>query len=179
MSYAMNYGYKKALPTILGQEIAVGLIVMSVGFWTKIFISFPHLFLMIKIIGAIWLFFLGTKILFSNQNHKLLSIKTKTMTWPHRCITGLLTDLTNVKTWAFMISLMPQFIEPSQILWKQVIIMTMTLITVDAIMMNIYAFTAHSMKQLMNHSKIIRIQNVIFGSILILMGCAVIFFTRY
>lgn len=179
MSHGMTYGYKKTLPTILGQETAVGLIVIIVGFGTQMFISFPQIFFIIKIIGAIWLIFMGIRIIFSvsKKSYKNITSVNNT-TWYNRLITGFLTDITNVKTWAFMISLMPQFIEPSRVLWKQIVIMAITMMTVDTVMMNIYAFSASYMKKLINNRRIMFLQNIIFGSILIIMGSGVLFFTH-
>ncbi|PAV02565.1 hypothetical protein CBG25_10100 [Arsenophonus sp. ENCA] len=179
MNHGMTYGYKKTLPTIFGQETAVGLIVIMVGFGTQVFISFPQLFFIIKIIGAIWLIFMGIKIIFSVSKKSYENITSVNNTaWYNRLITGFLTDITNVKTWAFMISLMPQFIEPSSVLWKQIVIMAITMMTVDTVMMNIYAFSASYMKKLINNRRIILLQNIIFGSILIIMGTGVLFFTH-
>lgn len=181
ISNGLNYGYRKTIITIIGQETAVALIVIIVGLGYEFIAASSKLFLFIKIIGATWLIFLGFTKIFIIFPPPAIKKTDKMMLNPvipfcKNYITGFLTDITNVKTWAFMLSTIPQFIDIHKTLWKQTIVMTITMVVVDTIMMSIYGLCASYMKKFLLSKKVMNIQNMILGSFLIILGMSILLF---
>lgn len=69
----------------------------------------PELFMMIKIAGACYLFFLGGKILIQKQSK--LSLQSGMAKSTSVIIDGLLTNLLNPKVALFFLAFLPQFVE--------------------------------------------------------------------
>lgn len=90
----------------------VYMVAASVGL-TAVFLTIPYAYKAIKILGALYLLWLGWKAI-SNQ---VLTFKEKKL--PHRTFSnlfsaGLMTNLLNPKAVVFYMALFPQFISPQQ-----------------------------------------------------------------
>lgn len=177
MSHALENGWRKTGLIIAGQEIALALVVLAVGTGAGALLASSVALLVVKILGAIWLIYMGyvkwtapVKISTdSTSSHISLMTKQK------RFITGFLTNMTNVKTIIFMMASIPQFINSAQSIWQQVLIMALTMVIVDTITMYIYAFAASRMQRFFREPKMIKRQNRFFGSTLILIAFSIFF----
>ncbi|MGP4123331.1 MAG: LysE family translocator [Sodalis sp. (in: enterobacteria)] len=149
-----------------------------VGTGAGIILASPKILMVIRSLGAAWLIYTGYSTWCAPiPTEALCASNSTTAPLPKlkRFITGFVTTATNARIIVFMISLMPQFIEPIQPLWMQLAIMTITMLTVDAIMMNIYAFSASRIQNLVREPRMIRIQNRCFGGALIVSGISLFF----
>lgn len=177
MSYGLSQGWRKTSLTIAGQETALALIMVVIGTGAGMILTSPNALMAIRGLGAAWLIYTGystwrvpipTEALCTSSSIMAPLTKLK------RFITGFMTTATNAKIIVFMISLMPQFIEPTQSLCPQLVLMTLTMLTVDAIMMHIYAFSASRIQHLVREPRMIRIQNRLFGGALVLSGVSLL-----
>lgn len=180
MSHALSYGWRNASFVIVGQEIALAFVVFVVGTGAgALLASSSALLIVVKILGATWLIYMGyvkwqAPITIDN-NMFSTAIIPLSMTIQKRLISGFLTNITNVKTIVFMLATMPQFVNQTQSLWKQIALMAFTVVVVDTIMMHIYAFAASHMQRFFREPKMIKIQNRFFSITLILIALSVLF----
>lgn len=177
MRLGLSQGWRKTILTIAGQETALALIMIIVGTGAGIILTSPKVLMVIKGIGAVWLIYTGYLTWHIPISTEMLCKSNPTtvpLTKLKRFITGFITTATNARIIVFMISLMPQFIEPTQSLYPQLVLMTLTMLAVDAIMMHIYAFSASRIQYLVQEPRMIRIQNRLFGSVLMLSGMSLL-----
>lgn len=173
MSHGISQGWRKTSLTIAGQETALALIMIIVGTGAGIILTSPKALMVIKGLGAVWLIYTGYSTWCAPISTDALctsSAATPPLTRLKRFMAGFMTTASNARIIVFMISMMPQFIEPTQPLWQQLIIMTLTMLTADAIMMHVYAFSASRIQYLVRKPRMIRMQNRCFGGALALSG---------
>ncbi|WP_339045124.1 LysE family translocator [Candidatus Zinderia endosymbiont of Aphrophora alni] len=174
ISYGLNYGWKKTNISILGQEIALGIIITLITICTNKLMSNTKLIIpTIKIFGSLWLIYLG----YSQWNAPIINIYTKNknnikynLSFLQKFLMGFITNITNPKAIIFMMTTLPKFINNTEPIIKQAIFMSIIMMTIDGIIMILYAFTANKLQYFFKNKKMIKIQNRILGSILILIA---------
>ncbi len=83
---------------------------------------------------------------------------------------GFLTAIANPKGWAFMISLLPPFIDVEKPLVQQLVVLVAIILTFEFICMNIYATGGKALKSALGYSKNVRLINRISGSLMMAVG---------
>jgi homoserine/homoserine lactone efflux protein len=95
-----------------------------------------------------------------------------------RVLTGFLTNATNPKGIIFMVAVLPGFIEKDAPLLLQLVILGLTMMTIDTIVMHGYAFLASSMQRFFRDPRAVKMQNRFFGAVLVLVGVLLFFVKR-
>ncbi|WMY94814.1 MAG: LysE family transporter [Arsenophonus sp.] len=174
INHAFQWGWRKTLPLIVGQETALSLMVPMVALSVEVLRSSTFAWFLLKIIGIFWLFFLAYKTwrapVMTNMNDVV--ILTSGI---QRFFCGFLTDITNAKTLAFLVAILPVFINPKQSLILQIGIMTLTMVIIDTFMMSLYAFIASWLRPFFQSSSILKQQNYVFASFLVLIAISICF----
>ena len=98
--------------------------------------------------------------------------------WQKRTLSGFLTNATNPKGIIFMVAVLPQFMTPDRPLWLQLLILSVTTLAIDTVVMHGYAASASVLRRLLRDSKAMRIQNKVFGGLLMLVGMGLFFVKR-
>ncbi|MFL9925839.1 LysE family transporter [Herbaspirillum lusitanum] len=189
MSHGLNYGVRRTSATILGLEIALVLILVIAGAGVgSLLVASEAAFNTIKILGAAYLIYLGWSqwrapvaptSSGSNAADAVAAVPApRGQAWWQRCMTGFLTNATNPKGIVFMVAVLPQFIDHDQPLWLQLLLMAITMVTVDLIVMHGYAFAASRMQRFFRNQHAMKIQNRFFGGVLMLVGAGLFFFKR-
>ncbi|WP_348666545.1 LysE family translocator [Arsenophonus symbiont of Ornithomya chloropus] len=174
INHAFQWGWRKTLPLIIGQETALGLMVPIVAISVEVLRSSTFAWFLLKIIGIFWLFFLAYKTWRSPVMKNINDVVILT-SGVKRFFCGFLTDITNAKTLAFLVAILPVFINPKQSLILQIGIMTLTMVIIDTFMMSLYAFIASWLRPFFQSSRILKQQNYIFASFLILIAISICF----
>ncbi|XOD70112.1 MAG: LysE family translocator [Sodalis sp. (in: enterobacteria)] len=180
MSYGLSQGWRKTSLIIAGQEMALALIVLAVGSGAGIILSSPKVLIVIRGMGAAWLVYAGystwcTPPIIPAHVSFISRTVAAPLTKLKRFMAGFMTTATNARVTVFMISLMPQFIDPKATLWSQLFLMTFTMVSIDALMMHVYAFSASRIQRFVQEPTTIRIQNRFFGGALMLSGVCLLF----
>lgn len=177
MSYGLSQGLRKTSLTIAGQETALAIIMTIIGTGAGIILTSPNILIVIRCLGAAWLTYTGYSTWCAPVNKKSYnskSITTTALTRTSLFVSGFITTSSNARIIVFMISIMPQFINPDQPLCKQLMIMISTMLITDAVMMHIYAFSASRIRHLVKEPRVIKIQNRLFGGALFLSGVSLL-----
>lgn len=178
MSHGLSQGWRKTILTIAGQETALALIMIAIGTGAAIILTSPNALMVIRGLGATWLIYTGCSTWRAPVSTDALRTSCSAMaplTCLHRFMAGFMTTASNARIIVFMISIMPQFIEPMQPLWPQLIVMILTMLIADAIMMHVYAFSASRIQRFVKAPQMMRIQNRLFGSALVFSGVSLLF----
>ncbi|MBC3883854.1 LysE family transporter [Undibacterium griseum] len=182
MSHGLNYGVKKASGTILGLQAGLLLILAVAGAGVgSILMASELAFSVIKTVGALYLIYLG----FNQWRARVELVKTEqapantqTPDWSRRFLTGFLTNATNPKGIIFMVAVLPQFISHDAPLLPQLLILGITMCSVDLIVMHSYALAASSMQRYFSNPRWLKGQNRFFGGVLMAIGTALFFVKR-
>jgi homoserine/homoserine lactone efflux protein len=180
MSHGLSYGVRKTGATILGLELGLLLILVVAGAGVgSLLIASELAFNAVKVLGACYLIYLGWCQWRAGAKGTLGGdLVAAPAGWRRRVLTGLLTNATNPKGILFMVALLPQFLTDARPLWIQLLVMAVTMLSVDLIVMNGYAASASALRRLMQSASAMRAQNRVFGGLLMLVGAGLFFVKR-
>jgi homoserine/homoserine lactone efflux protein len=141
MTLGISVGYKKTLWMMWGELLGVALVAIAAVLGVaKIMLSYPEVFTFLKIFGAGYLTYIAINMW---QAKGKLSIdksgKTQNISKKGLLQQGFITAISNPKGWAFMVSLLPPFINSQQSLVPQLIILVAIILISEFICMTLYA----------------------------------------
>jgi threonine/homoserine/homoserine lactone efflux protein len=85
-------------------------------------------------------------------------------------VQGFVTAIANPKGWAFMISLLPPFINSSKALVPQLSILVSIILVSEFVCMTLYATGGKSLKHLLGQADNVRLMNRIAGTLMMGVG---------
>ena len=180
MSHGLSYGVRKTSATILGLQLGLLLVLLIAGAGVgSLLIASETAFNIVKIVGACYLIYIGFQQWRSTGGLVTENDATQPATsWQKRTLSGFLTNATNPKGIIFMVAVLPQFMTPDRPLWLQLLILSVTTLAIDTVVMHGYAASASVLRRLLRDSKAMRIQNKVFGGLLMLVGMGLFFVKR-
>lgn len=184
MSHGLSYGVKKTSSTILGLQAGLLLILVIAGAGVgSLLIASEVAFNVVKTVGALYLIYLGisqwrAKVTVNTDMPTHAAPQLLVPSLRRRFLTGFLTNATNPKGIIFMVAVLPQFITQDAPLLPQLAILAVTMCTIDLVVMHSYAFAAASMQRFFRDVQAVRMQNRVFGGLLMAVGTALFFVKR-
>ncbi|KAF3998340.1 LysE family transporter [Glaciimonas immobilis] len=197
MSHGIRFGVKGTSATICGLQCGLVVILLIAGAGVgSLLVASEVAFNIVKLLGAAYLIYIGftqwratgssleidSEIRFPGASElavaRSLSRASAMPTWGRRCATGFFTNVTNPKGIVFMVAVLPQFISQDRPLGWQLLVMALTTVTADVVVMHGYAFAGRSMQNLFRNVRAIKIQNRIFGGLLMAIGTGLLFVKR-
>jgi len=174
MAQATRHGFRSSLAGISGIQLGSFLffVCISLGLGTLLATA-TTAFAILRFAGAIYLLYLGVRIILSTFRHSLSRAARAVMPPPaHRSLflQGLLIQLTNPKALLFISALLPQFIEPHRPALLQLVILVFTTIAVDSVVLSSYAFLAQRGVQSFRTSRWSAWLERVFGAALLFFG---------
>ncbi len=172
VSYALGRGWKVAAPTAagvaMGDLTAMTLSMLGVG---ALLASSATLFTVLKLIGAVYLIWLGIKLWRSGGTVDTEARRDDTPAWRMLAHAWLVTTL-NPKSIIFFVAFLPQFLDPSRDFWTQMAIFEMTFVLLAFANAFSYAILASRARRLADSPGTIRMVNRVGGTALIGAGAA-------
>ena len=173
MTLGMTIGVRKSLWMMFGELLGVGLVTLSalIGV-AAILLTRPHLFLTLKYIGGAYLFYLGIQMWRSRGKMAIPgNLDDQKAIKPMALATqGFVTAIANPKGWAFMVSLLPPFINPNEPLWGQAVILISIILTLEFSCLLMYAKGGSTLRQFLRKNDNVKMMNKIAGSMMMLVG---------
>ena len=168
---SMKYGKGKTLGTIAGDLTAnlCQIILASIGLAT-IVISSGELFQIIKWCGVAYLIYMGITKIVSKPKIELSSAKEEDWSFSKLFLEGFLMSAANPKAIVFFAALFPLFLNATNPIIPQIIILAITFLTIDGLSLFIYATFAEKLKSYLENQEKVQLQNRIVGGLLILSG---------
>ena len=142
VAHAVGHGTRRALATVIGAECAqaVQLAFVALGMTTLI-LTFAQVFEWVRWLGVAYLIWLGVqrwRAAGQGANGELPELMpAQVLFWQ-----GFLVGLTNPKTWLFYAAFFPQFIDPAGPVGLQLLVLSLTYLTVATVLDGGYALLA-------------------------------------
>src|SRR5690606_34980973 len=175
MSHGLTYGVRQTTSTIFGLQLGLLLLLVVAGAGVgSLLLASDMAFNIVKTVGALYLIYLGlsqwrAKVLVAPE----LQANPRPGSAPSlrkRFLLGFFTNATNPKGVVFMVAVLPQFIVKDAALLPQLLILALTMCTIDIIVMHGYAFAASSMQRFFRDAQAMKKQNRFFGGLLMAVG---------
>ena len=171
MTLGMSLGLRRTLWMMLGEVLGVASVAIAAVLGVAaMMLNYPQVFACLKWLGACYLAYVGLK-MFVAKTH-IDSLKN-TKIDPNNMVLisqGFITAIANPKGWAFMISLLPPFLNMDKPLTIQLAVLVGIIMCSEFICMLAYASGGKSLRLLLNKGNNLRWLNRIAGSLLIGVG---------
>ena len=167
MSMGMRYGYRRAIPNILGLQAGATALVAIVGAGLGAVLATSAIaFAAIKWFGVAYLLWLGIA-QWRAEAKPLLLDDTPAIGGRQMFVRAFLINLSNPKGIVFMLAVLPQFIDPLAPQWPQYALCAATLLFTDAVVMSGYTLLAARVFASLREPHHIRWLNRTFGGLFV------------
>lgn len=172
MSLGMSIGLRRTLYMMWGELIGVGLVaVAAVLGVSAIMLNYPTAFSLFKWAGGAYLVFIGIQMWLSKGKLSLnLDNQQESVSNLALVTQGFVTAIANPKGWAFMMSLLPPFINSEQALAPQLTSLIIILLSVEFLCLMLYASGGRVLKHLLASSGNVKIVNRVAGTLMFAVG---------
>lgn len=170
LTLGMTIGVKRTIWMMLGELIGVASVAIAAVLGVAaLMLKFPYVFNILKIVGALYLAYLGVQMWLSKGKMAITHNQEVLQTIsPKGLFTqGLVTAIANPKGWAFMISLLPPFINPDNPLALQLTILVSIILISEFVCMMLYATGGKTLGLLISKAENVRLMNRISGTLML------------
>lgn len=178
MTLGMTIGVRKSLWMMAGELVGVALVTISslIGVAT-ILLARPNLFLVLKYLGGSYLFYLGIQMWRSRGKMAIPEnfAQQDDVSRKSLITQGFVTAIANPKGWAFMISLLPPFINPELPLYPQAMILVAIILCFEFVCLLLYATGGRTLRHLLQQRGNVILMNRIAGSLMLCVGIWLVF----
>ena len=170
---SLKFGVKAGLLNVLGTQFGVLILIFLLALGFEFISPFvDQIIKIVRILGAIYLIILGiiafkSKINLNNNQSKKYNKRF--------IFQGLIVILTNPKIFLFLGSFLPQFISLENSISSQIIYFGLLFILIATIFDSCYALIFGKFRNLIAN-QYLNILNLLGGSILVLVGCWLLFY---
>ncbi len=179
MAQSARHGFRSSLAVVSGVQFGIFLLFASIGLGLGTLLAMATtVFTILRVVGAIYLFYLGLRIIYSTFRRSVTVAAERARPLPANhglFLRGLLIQLTNPQALMFVPALVTQFIDPHRSASGQLVIIIFTTIAVDSIVLSSYAFLAHRSNQSYRASRWSSWLERICGAALIFYGVRLLF----
>ena len=169
MTLGMSIGVRNTLWMMWGEMLGVAVVAISAAVGvSSIMLSFPQVFNVLKLIGATYLLYVGIN-MWRSKGKLAISNTVQTMVVDKKQLfnQGFVTAIANPKGWAFMVSLLPPFINPNLPFTIQLSVLILVILLSEFICMLLYATGGKTLGKLLTQSDNVKRLNKISGTLMI------------
>ncbi len=171
MTLGMSIGVRRTLWMMLGELLGVALVaIAAVMGVASVMLKYPMIFLALKYLGGAYLAYIGIQMWRAKGKMAKLDGEPISTTPMALASQGFITAIANPKGWAFMISLLPPFIDINRPLAPQFSILIGIIMCTEFVSMLAYASGGSSLRLFLNSGDNIKWMNRIAGSLMVGVG---------
>ena len=172
VAQGMSNGYRRSYWAIAG--IALGNAIyfaLSATGVAALIVASSTLFSVIKWVGVAYLFYLGISAIRSRASALTVSNDAAHTTSGMRAFwQALVVELSNPKALLYFVALLPQFIDPSRPVGRQLLIFGITCIGLDTIAYSLYAWLGSKTRRFTANARFVKNSNRAAGGFLMVAG---------
>ncbi|MDR8523620.1 MULTISPECIES: LysE family translocator [Shewanella] len=172
MTLGMSIGFRRTLWMMLGELVGVALVaIAAVMGVASVMLNYPDVFSILKWLGGIYLVYIGVNMWRSKGKMAIIEgQQTPNVSNIELVSQGFLTAIANPKGWAFMVSLLPPFINVEREVAPQLMALVSIILFTELISMMAYAAGGKSLRIFLSRGDNIKWMNRIAGSLMIFVG---------
>ncbi len=171
MTLGMTIGVRRTGWMMIGELLGVAIVAISavIGVST-VMLKYPILFSLLKFVGAAYLLYVGINMwrskgkLAVTEAHLVKEIQISRSALFNQ---GLVTAIANPKGWAFMVSLLPPFINTDYPLPAQLSVLIMIILCSELICMTLYATGGKTIGKVLTRANNVKLLNRISGTLMV------------
>ncbi|AOW78687.1 threonine transporter RhtB [Colwellia sp. PAMC 20917] len=168
LTLGMSIGVKRTLWMMLGELIGVAAVAIAavVGV-ASVMLKYPDVFAVVKYIGGAYLVYVGVQMWLSKGRMSLSSaqepVNIGRLTLFNQ---GLFTAISNPKGWAFMVSLLPPFINTQLAITPQLMVLVGVIMVSEFTCMMLYASGGKTLRIFLSKGDNVKLMNRIAGTLM-------------
>ena len=171
MTLGMSIGVRRTMWMMTGELLGVAIVaIAAVAGVASIMLHYPTLFSALKWLGAGYLIYIGVMMWRAKSTLKIDAQNQQTVSRQALFSQGFITAIANPKGWAFMISLLPPFINIDYAITPQLSILVTIIMLSEFTCMMLYATGGKSLRLFLNQGDNIKWMNRIAGSLMVSVG---------
>ncbi|MEH6395574.1 LysE family translocator [Pseudoalteromonas sp.] len=171
MTLGMSIGVRRTMWMMIGELLGVAMVaIAAVAGVASIMLNYPAVFNGLKWLGAGYLIYIGVMMWRAKSTLKLDNQSQLKVSRQALFSQGFITAIANPKGWAFMISLLPPFINIDYAIAPQLSILVAIIMLSEFTCMMLYATGGKSLRLFLNQGDNIKWMNRIAGSLMVAVG---------
>jgi len=164
LSSSLIHGFKKTLPFISGATLGFTLLLIFLGFGVyKTIIHYPIFFLIIEVLGSLFIFYIGQKIIFSKAEVEISNNISAA-----NFIDGFLLQWLNPKAWIACLSGISLFSSP--VSYHPLILFILIYFITCYICLMLWGISGHKLAKILTNPRQLKILNILMGGSLIILS---------
>ncbi|WP_299263912.1 LysE family translocator [uncultured Psychrosphaera sp.] len=170
MSLGMSIGVRKTMWMMWGELLGVAAVAITAVIGVSaVMLQYPLLFTVLKAFGAIYLLWIGINMWRSKGKLALSDTSSESAFVSKKALfnQGFITAIANPKGWAFMVSLLPPFINPNLPVASQLVVLVLVIACSEFICMTLYATGGKTIGKALTQKDNVKKLNKISGSLMI------------
>ena len=170
LSLGMTIGVHRTLWMMAGELVGVAVVALAtLAGVAAITLAYPEIFMIFKLVGGSYLAFLGIQLW---QSRGAMAVTQKTsrpdlMTRTQLATQGFVPAIANPKGWAFLVALLPPFIDYQLPITAQIIILLSLILIIEFTCLIAYASGGRLLSGFLQNRSNVNIFNRIAGSLII------------
>jgi homoserine/homoserine lactone efflux protein len=169
MTLGMRIGVRRTLWMMIGELAGVSMVAIAAVLGVaSVMLSYPELFKLLKWLGGTYLIYIG--ITMWRDKGQLKDIKLEGNSRWQLISQGFVTAIANPKGWAFMVSLLPPFINSEQPIAGQLLFLLAIIMLTEFSSMLAYATGGKGLRVYLLKGDNIKWLNRLAGSLILLVG---------
>lgn len=171
MTLGMSIGVRRTLWMMIGELAGVAIVAIAAVLGVaSIMLNYPQIFEILKWLGGAYLVYIGINMWRSKGKMAVIEGQQMNTNRLSLISQGFITAIANPKGWAFMISLLPPFINVDKPVATQLVVLLAIIMVTESASMLAYASGGKSLRLFLSRGDNIRWMNRIAGSLMILVG---------
>ncbi len=173
LTLGMTIGVRRTMWMMLGELVGVALVSFAAVIGVAaIMLNYPYIYTCLKFGGGGYLAFLGVQLWRSRGKMALQQLDNDVVEVGRftLIIQGFVTAIANPKGWAFMISLLPPFIDGNLPLKPQLSLLILIILIIEFGCLLLYAGGGKTLRGFLKQSGNVRILNRVAGTLMIGVG---------
>lgn len=174
LTLGMTLGLRRTLWMMTGELLGVGAVAAAAVLGVAAMVAGnPEVFVYLKVAGGAYLAFVGVQLWLSKGR---MSIRVDAGPAARRprpaelATQGFVTAIANPKAWAFMIALLPPFIDIARPLTGQLVVLVSLILMIELLCLLIYASGGKALGRALQRSGNVRVLNRVAGTLMVGVG---------
>lgn len=171
MTLGMSIGVRRTLWMMIGELLGVASVAIAAVLGVaSVMLNYPDAFAILKWVGGAYLIYIGINMWRAKGKMSINTHSPSDVSRQSLFTQGFITAVANPKGWAFMISLLPPFINVDQAVAPQLFILLSVIMITEFVSMLAYATGGKSLRLFLARGDNIKWMNRIAGSLMMLVG---------